>query len=183
MSRRFFVWAAIVGLFLDQLTKIVVYGMFRSGAFSDARTLRLLGDVLKLAYEQNRQGVFGLHFGPQFLYFVLPLSASALVIWYALRAKDAWSATAYGMILSGALGNVIDRARFGYVIDFIVFEMRGIGFQWYTFNLADALVVVGVIMLLGKESLWRPKKTPATAGAGANAGVTPAENGARAGHE
>jgi signal peptidase II len=110
--------------------------------------------VLKLACEQNRQGVFGLHYGPQILYFVLPLSASALVIWYGFRAKDAWSATAFGMILSGALGNVIDRARFGYVIDFIVFELRRLGFEWYTFNLADAFVVVGAIMLLGKEFLW-----------------------------
>jgi signal peptidase II len=176
-SSDLFVWAAIVGLFLDQVTKIVVHGMFRSGAFSETRTVRLVGDVLKLAYEQNRQGVFGLRYGPQFLYFVLPLSASALVIWYALRAKDAWSATAYGMILSGALGNVIDRARFGYVIDFIVFELRRLGFQWYTFNIADALVVVGVIMLLGKEFLWRPKKLPSATGA------APAESGARAGHD
>ena len=177
MSRRFFVWAAIVGLFLDQVTKIVVYGMFRSGAFSAMRTVRLFGNVLKLTYEQNRQGVFGLHFGPQFLYLVLPLSASALVIWFGLRVKDAWSATAFGMILSGAFGNAIDRARLGYVIDFIVFELRRLGFQWYTFNSADALVVVGVIMLLGKEFLWRPKRAPSTVEAVA------AESGARAGHD
>jgi len=123
------------------------------------RTVRLLGDVLRLSYEQNRQGVFGLRFGPQFLYLLLPLAAAALVIWFGLRVKDAWSATAYGMILSGAVGNVIDRARLGYVIDFIVFEVRRLGFQWYTFNLADAFVVVGVIMLLGREFLWRTKKS------------------------
>jgi signal peptidase II len=181
MSRRFFVWAAIVGLFLDQLAKIVVHGMFRSGAFSEVRTVRLLGDVLKLAYEQNRQGVFGLNFGPQFLYFVLPLSASALVLWFGFRVKDAWSATAYGMILSGAIGNVIDRARFGYVIDFIVFELRRLSFLWYTFNLADAFVVTGVIMLLGREFLWRPK--PATVIAGTTAGAATAENGAGTGHD
>ncbi|MCX6843718.1 MAG: signal peptidase II [candidate division WOR-3 bacterium] len=176
MNSRFFVWAAIVGLFLDQVTKIVVYGMFRGGVFSDTRMVRLLGNVLKLAYEQNQQGVFGLHYGPQFLYFVLPLSASALVIWYGFRVKDAWSAAAFGMILSGALGNVIDRARLGYVIDFIVFELRRLGFQWYTFNIADALVVVGVIMLLGKEFIWRPKPVPATGAVSA-----PAE--AEGGHE
>jgi signal peptidase II len=177
MNRRFFVWAAIIGLFLDQVTKIVVYGMFMGGAFGDTRTVRLLGSVLKLAFEQNRQGVFGLQYGPQFLYFVLPLSASALVIWYGFRAKDAWSAAAFGMILSGALGNVIDRARLGYVIDFIVFELRRVGFQWYTFNIADALVVVGVIILLGKEFLWRPKPVPAATGAVS----APAE--AESGHE
>jgi len=165
VSRRFFVWAAILGLFLDQVTKIVIHGMFRSGAFSEARTVRLLGDVLRVAYEQNRQGVFGLHFGPQPLYFLLPLLAAALVLWFGLRARDSWSAAAYGLILSGALGNVIDRARFGYVIDFIVFELRRWGFWWYTFNLADAFVVTGVIMLLGKELLRRPRLAQTVAGA------------------
>jgi len=153
VSRRFFVWAAIVGLFLDQVAKIAVYGMFRGGEFSEVRTVPMLGDVLKLAFQQNRQGVFGLHFGPQFLYLVLPLAASALVVWYGLRAKDTWSATAFGMILAGALGNVIDRVRFGYVVDYVVFEMRRLGFQWFTFNLADALIFVGVVMLLGREFL------------------------------
>ena len=171
MNRRFFIWAAIVGLFLDQVTKIVVYGMFRGGAFADVRVIPLLGDVLKLAYAQNRQGVFGLHYGPQFLYFLLPLSASALVIWYGLRSKDGWSAAAFGMILSGALGNVIDRARLGYVIDFIVCEWRRLGFQWFTFNVADALVVAGSIMLLAREFLWRPKELPVAAGLAAPAGT------------
>jgi signal peptidase II len=155
MNRRFFIWAAIVGLFLDQATKIAVYGMFCGGAPDYLRVAPLLGDVLKLTYAQNRQGVFGLRYGPQFLYFLLPLSAAGLVIWYGLRSKDGWSSTAFGMILAGALGNVIDRARLGYVIDFIVCEWRRVGFQWFTFNVADALVVVGAIMLLGKEFLGR----------------------------
>ena len=153
--RRFFVWAAIVGLFLDQLTKIVVYGMFRSGSFADVGMVRVLGDTLKLSFQQNPLGVFGLRYGPPFLYFMLPLSAAALVVWYGFRAKDAWSATAFGMILAGALGNVVDRVRLGFVIDFIVFELRRFGFRWFTFNVADALVIAGAVMLLGKELLWR----------------------------
>jgi signal peptidase II len=157
MKRRFFFWAAVVGLFLDQLTKILVHGMYRSGAFDRTCTIGLVGSLLRLAYEKNQQGVFGLKYGPKFLYFVLPLSASALVAWLGLKARDWWSATAYGAIMAGALGNVIDRARFGYVIDFIVFEVRRLGFRWYTFNLADTFVVVGCIMLLAKEFLCRPK--------------------------
>ncbi len=163
MKRSFFVWAAIAGLFLDQVTKIVVHGMYRSGAFEQASTLRVLGEVLRIGYEKNQHGVFGLIYGPMFLYFVLPLSASALVVWLGLKAQDRWSATAYGVILAGALGNVIDRARFGYVVDFLVFELRKLGFRWFTFNLADAFVVVGCIMLLGREFLWRPKQGSAEA--------------------
>jgi signal peptidase II len=96
---------------------------------------------------------------------VLPLSAAALVAWYGLRARDAWSATAFGLILSGALGNVIDRAGLGYVIDFLLFNIPGhpvVVFNrlsvipWPVFNLADAFVFVGVVILVGSE-LLRPK--------------------------
>jgi signal peptidase II len=72
-------------------------------------------------------------------------------------------ATAYGLVLGGALGNLIDRIRLGYVIDFIVVELPKLGFRWYTFNLADASLVVGVIMLLGYEFFGR-KKAESVAG-------------------
>jgi len=171
VNRRFFIWAAVVGLALDRIPKLIVHGLFSSGAFSDGRELRLLGDVLKVTYAMNPHGLFSLNYGPPFMYFVLPLSAAALVAWYGLRANDRWSSTAFGLILSGALGNVIDRAGLGYVIDFLLFDMPGhpvVLFNrfsivpWPVFNLADAFVLTGVVMLLGKE-LLRPKPAKAKA--------------------
>jgi signal peptidase II len=169
MSRRFFVWAAIAGLVIDRIPKFVVHGMFVDGAFSEGREVRLLGDVLTLTYAMNPHGLFSLNYGPPFMYLLLPLSTAALVTWYGLRAKDRWSAAAFGLILSGALGNVIDRVGLGYVIDFLRFAIPGrevvlFGrfpvLPWPVFNAADALVLVGVIMLLGQE-LVRPR--PASA--------------------
>ena len=180
MSRRFFIWAAIAGLALDRITKFVVHGMFISGTFSDGREVRLFGDVLRVAYAMNPQGLFSLNYGPPFMYFLLPLSAAALVAWYGLREKSAWSATAFGIIMSGALGNVIDRAGLGYVIDFLLFDIPGqqvvlFGrypvLPWPVFNLADAFVLVGVVMLLGKEFFRRPQPAPARA----EAATAPAE--------
>jgi len=181
VNRRFFIWAAIVGLVIDRIPKLIVHGMFSSGAFSDGREFRLLGDVLRVTYAMNPHGLFSLNYGPPFMYFVLPLSAAALVVWYGLRAKDGWSATAFGLILSGALGNVIDRAGLGYVIDFLLFDIPGhpvVLFNrlslipWPVFNLADAFVFAGVVMLLSKE-LLRPK--PANAEATPAATAVPAE--------
>jgi signal peptidase II len=175
MNRRFFIWAAVVGLVLDRIPKLIVHGMFSSGAFSDGREFPLLGNVLKVTYAMNPHGLFSLNYGPPFMYFVLPLSAAALVAWYGLRANDRWSSTAFGLILSGALGNVIDRAGLGYVIDFLLFDIPGhpvVLFNrlsiipWPVFNLADAFVLGGVMMLLAKE-LLRPKP--------AKAEVTPAD--------
>ena len=181
MNRRFFIWAAILGLVADRIPKLIVHGLFTSGAFSGGRELQLLGNVLKATYAMNPHGLFSLNYGPPFMYFVLPLSAAALVVWYGLRASDAWSSTAFGLILSGALGNVIDRAGLGYVIDFLLFDIPGhpvVLFNrlpiipWPVFNLADAFVFAGVVMLLGKE-LLRPK--PAKAETTPAAEAVPAE--------
>ena len=167
MNRRFFIWAAILGLVADRIPKLIVHGLFISGAFSDGRDLPLLGDVLKVTYAMNPHGLFSLNYGPPFMYFVMPLLAAALVVWYGLRANDRWSSTAFGLILSGALGNVIDRAGLSYVIDFLLFDIPGhpvVLFNrftvvpWPVFNLADAFVFSGVVMLLGKELFGRASR-------------------------
>jgi signal peptidase II len=157
--RRALVWAAIGSLFLDQLTKVVIHGMYRSGALADYASVKLLGEVVRLTYEKNPQGVFGLRYGPPWLYFVLPLLGCVLVVWFGLRTRGAWLSAAYGLVLGGAAGNLIDRARLGYVIDFIVVEIKALRFRWFTWNLADGFVVVGIIMLLGYELFGR-RKTP-----------------------
>jgi signal peptidase II len=181
VNRRFFIWAAVIGLVLDRIPKLIVHGLFSSGAFSDGREFRLLGDVLRVTYAMNPHGLFSLNYGPPFMYFVLPLSAAALVAWYGLRAQDRWSSAAFGLILSGALGNVIDRAGLGYVIDFLLFDIPGhpvVLFNrfsivpWPVFNLADAFVLCGVVMLLAGE-LLRPK--PAKAKVKPAGGSVPAD--------
>ena len=154
MIRRCFVWAAILGLFFDQVTKLAVYGMLAPG-----ESVRLAGNFLRIIHADNPQGVFGLSFGPQFLYYVLPAIGSILVVVFALRARDRWSATAFGLILGGAVGNLVDRIRLGgHVIDFIDVGWRG--WRWYVFNVADACVVCGIIILLGREFLFPVKAVP-----------------------
>jgi len=155
MRRGCFVWSAVLALFLDQVSKIVVYGMLVPGD-----SMRVIGSVLRFLRTENNQGVFGWSYGPAWIYYVLPLLGIVLVFWFALRSTGAWPAIAYGLILGGAVGNLVDRIRLGgRVIDFIDVGWRG--WHWYTFNLADAFVVAGIIMLAGREFLWRPK--PATA--------------------
>ncbi len=147
--RRSFVWTAITALFLDQLTKILVYGI--TGGLEGGAPIPLIGNLLKISYTTNPRGVFGVPFGPRFMHFLLPGLGAILVLFFGLRTKSNWLGSAYGLILGGALGNLTDRVRLGYVIDFIDFELRSIRFRWFTFNLADAFIVVGVIMILIHE--------------------------------
>jgi lipoprotein signal peptidase len=69
----------------------------------------------------------------------------ALAIWLR-RAENAWVAASLGAIGGGAVGNVIDRLRFGAVVDFL--HAHAYGWSWYVFNVADAAIVCGVAALV-----------------------------------
>jgi signal peptidase II len=75
----------------------------------------------------------------------------------ACRPSDRLSRIALGLQLGGALGNLLDRLRQGYVTDFIHFQIPEIGFDWPVFNIADSAIVVGVIALI-VISLLRERK-------------------------
>jgi signal peptidase II len=72
------------------------------------------------------------------------------------RIQRNWTAVATGLILGGAIGNVIDRVRLGFVVDFIDWHI-GDRYHWPTFNIADSGIVVGVFVLLW-ISYWLDRK-------------------------
>lgn len=74
----------------------------------------------------------------------------ALTVWLS-RLSDRYNAISIGLIIGGALGNVIDRLRFGAVVDFL--DVHAAGYHWPAFNLADSAITVGVAFLL-IESLF-----------------------------
>jgi len=78
----------------------------------------------------------------------------ALGVWL-FRVVDRLVAVGIGLIIGGALGNVVDRLRFGAVADF--FDFHAFGYHWYVFNVADAAIVIGVGLLVF-ESLFRAER-------------------------
>ena len=66
--------------------------------------------------------------------------------WWATRADRRLLITAIGLVIGGALGNVIDRVRFGYVVDFI--DVSGTGVFPWVFNVADSAITIGVVLLI-----------------------------------
>ena len=117
--------------------------------------------VLSLTMVWNRGVTFGLLNGLGASSHVV-LAAVALVVVVALgfwlrRAEAALVAVALGAIAGGAVGNVIDRLRFGAVVDFI--HAHAWGWSWYVFNVADAAIVCGVAALLLDGLLpWRDNR-------------------------
>jgi len=77
---------------------------------------------------------------------VFSLLVAALIVYWARRGHRTLQALGYGLIAGGAVGNAIDRARFGAVVDFI--DVQRLGFFPWVFNVADSAITVGVIALL-----------------------------------
>jgi signal peptidase II len=90
-------------------------------------------------------------------FIALALGISAMLSFWLFRTpRNDWrTALPFALIVSGALGNVIDRVRFGYVVDFIHWYWRG--FDWPVFNVADSAIVVGAVAMVLFGLLARPK--------------------------
>lgn len=82
----------------------------------------------------------------------LAVGALALLVVFLSQATNGWALLGGALILGGALGNLLDRARLGYVIDFIHWHWKD-GFDWPLFNLADAAISVGIGLLIVREIL------------------------------
>lgn len=145
---------ALAVILLDHVTKTWIAAHFLPG---ESRIL--IPHVLYLTYVQNYHGAFGL-FGTHPL--LLTAAASAVLIGFYLWYRKEGAATlvhvAFALIFGGAVGNIVDRLRFGYVHDF--FDLR----FWPVFNVADSAITVGVVILLA-QMLARERHHAATVAA------------------
>lgn len=143
-------WITAVALCVDLVTKQLVLNRFELWESVD-----VLGDFFRLTYIQNPGAVFGIRLGGSLVHLVLSAAAAAIVISMLVRtpSSDRTAGVGLALVLGGAIGNIIDRLRFGVVIDFLDFGFGDT--RWYVFNIADACVSVGVILLIfgyGRES-------------------------------
>jgi len=128
---------------LDQLTKAWV---LRTWPLPQTGEIELIGQWLALTYVRNEGIAFGLFQGVPQLFTVTSLLIVAGAIYVFLKhlpEQDRWLPIMLGLIVGGAIGNVIDRLRFGYVVDFI----KTLGGRFPVFNVADSAVVIGVCLM------------------------------------
>ena len=126
-----------------------------------------LGPVIDLVLVWNPGISYGLfpQVGPLGQWALVALKAIAvLLLWVWLaRAGGRLMALALGLIIGGAIGNAVDRALHGAVVDFVLFHVTTATwtFRWYVFNLADCAIVAGVVGLLYESALGEaPQKRP-----------------------
>lgn len=145
-------WGVFVGIAgtiaaLDQLTKAWLTSFLAPGQSVD-----VLGDWVRLVHSQNSGGLFGLMRGQALAFGAVSIVVVGLIVAYHGRAAASrYLSITLGLLLGGALGNLIDRLRLGHVVDFVD---AGIGdLRWYTFNLADAGISFAILLLLA-ASVW-----------------------------
>jgi signal peptidase II len=141
---------------LDQITKAVVLEHLPPGV-----AIHLIDGFLSLTLVMNTGLAFGLLGGlpAAWRWLIALLSITALVVLarVALRvlADGGWLARlSVALIFGGAVGNLVDRARFGAVVDFV--DVHVSGYHWPAFNVADSAITIGVTLLAVHLMLARP---------------------------
>ena len=140
-TRLFLVIATSV-VIIDQLTKLWIRANLLPGTSLPEE------DFFRLTHVQNPGAAFGLLANQGFLLIVVTLAGLLFIIflYYWLSLQTVFGVAAFGLLFGGAVGNLIDRLRLGYVTDFIDIRLWG-DFRWPVFNFADSSITIGVFVL------------------------------------
>ena len=141
-----YLWIAVAIVIFDQLTKFAA-----TGYLTGQGEVQLL-PFLNLVLVHNTGAAFGFLSnadGWQNIFFiVVAVAASIFILWMSWRldSKDRLLAVALMLVLGGALGNLVDRLIYGYVIDFI--DVYYGTWHWPAFNVADSAITIGAVILV-----------------------------------
>ena len=154
-STRGYLIAAVV-FAIDQLVKWIMIGPL---ALREVGQIVLLS-IFQFTYTENNGVSLGLLSAEtataRWLLVALTAAIAAGVAVWIAREQNRWDVLALGLVLGGALGNITDRIRFGYVVDFLDLHFGDFR-PFMIFNVADAAITAGVVLLLARSLLLRDK--------------------------
>jgi signal peptidase II len=138
--RLFLIVAALV-VILDQLSKLWIN--------ANRPQIELLPGFLDLVFSRNYGALFGLIQGHTQVFIALGIASviAILVFLHYFPPATTVGTVSFALILGGAVGNLTDRIRLGYVIDFVSLHLRDL-FRWPAFNVADTALTVGIVVLI-----------------------------------
>lgn len=126
----------------DQITKY-----FASARLGDGHIARLIPHIAQLHYAENTGMAFSMFTGARWIFVALTIIVCLGVLYYLFsnKCKSLWLYWSLGVVVSGGIGNLIDRILYGFVVDFI----EPIFIDFAIFNIADCAVTLGAIVLIG----------------------------------
>ena len=145
--------AAIIAL--DQWSKWAI-----KTSFNLYQSKPVIQDLLHFTYVTNDGMAFGLSFpGGKHVLLIMTILLTGFIVGFLWKEKNGHPLIKYGLalILSGAIGNLIDRLLYGKVVDFLDFMIGN--FHWYIFNIADSSVTIGMILFIIHSIYIEQKKT------------------------
>jgi signal peptidase II len=148
-------WLSLLVLLVDQVSKLLI-----DHSFTLYESIAVIPDLFNLTYARNTGAAFSFLADAggwqRWLFAGLALAMSAFMVNWLLRLQPAEKlmAAALALVLGGAIGNLIDRVAYGYVIDFL--DVYYQNHHWPAFNIADSAICIGVgLMLLESFGLVR----------------------------
>jgi signal peptidase II len=157
--RTGYLWIMAAIVALDQAAKLLVDRLMDLH-----ESHQVIDGFLRLTYVRNRGAAFGILSDADLpfqagVFSVLSLAALLAIAVYAWRlpADSRLPKSALALIMGGAVGNLIDRMRLGYVIDFVDAHLGA--YHWPAFNVADSAITIGVALLV-LDMLWHPQPSP-----------------------
>jgi signal peptidase II len=159
---KYNVYALLIFL-LDQWTKWLIVHNFRLH-----ETRSVIGDFFQLTSHRNRGAAFSILQNQRWFFVIITLVVMIGILWYirkTIKEDKRLLSFALSLLLGGALGNFLDRALFGEVVDFLQFRFtfslfgKAVDYIYPIFNIADSAIVVGVILIfLDSLFTWRKEK-------------------------
>ena len=142
MNKRKLIITAIIVILIDLISKSLVTNLM-----NEYESIQIIPHFFKITYAKNIGVAFSMLEGNRPLIIIATILIISIIVNYisnkTLNFKEQLS---IGLILGGAIGNLIDRIIYGYVIDFLDFKI--INYNYPIFNIADSAIVVGVIIYL-----------------------------------
>ena len=139
---------------LDQWSKWAI-----KTSFNLYQSKPVIQDLLHFTYVTNDGMAFGLSFpGGKHVLLIMTILLTGFIVGFLWKEKNGHPLIKYGLalILSGAIGNLIDRLLYGKVVDFL--DLMIGNFHWYIFNVADSSVTIGMILFIIHSIYIEPKK-------------------------
>ena len=144
----------LVGIGIDQLTKLIVAGNMRVG-----QSIVVIEGIFNITYIRNNGAAFGMLADHPWVFNTLSVvSVLAILVYLFGFCKEGWLfQTGFALIIGGGIGNMIDRIAYGYVVDMLEFDFM----EFAIFNVADSFVCIGaglVMLMLVLELVRESKK-------------------------
>ena len=142
----------IIAFVLDRLSKVYVISLIEK-----SQSELFINDYLNITLNWNRGIAFGLlSFNATTVYHLISILILTIIIYliYLMVKSDSFGKILFALIIGGAAGNLFDRFTYFAVPDFIDFHINS--FHWFTFNVADIFISLGITLMILKEFLFKP---------------------------